>query len=172
VSPESAVHDLRSQLTNRDVAVCLRAGLLRVVDESPDDGQSDVHGQGQGDLLICREGREQLGQSVPAVSPLVVKQCPAGIGDGYQCGPPVSGIVDPGHQALPFQSLNQFGHRRLADACRRGQCRHPGWSFPIKRAQRRVGSQTQSSANTQVPNHEDRGLFKPLDSDLSADTAV
>ena len=163
---------LCSRLTDRDVAICLRAGLLRVVDESPDDGQSDVHGQGQGDLLICREGREQLGQPVSAVAPLVVKQCPAGIRDGYQGGPPVFGIVDPGHQTLPFQPLNQFGHRRLADACRRSQCRHPGWAFPIKRAQRQVGSQTQSSANTQVPNHEDRRLFKPLDSLLSADTAV
>jgi hypothetical protein len=172
VSLRSAVRGSCPRLTDRDVSSCLRAGLLRVVDESPDDGQSDVHGQRQGELVTCREGREELGQLLPAVAQLVVKQCPAGIGDGYQSGPPVSGIVDPGHQTLPLQPLNKFGHRRLADACRRGQCRHPGWSFPIQRAQRQVGSQTQSGANTQVPNHEDRRLFKPLDSDLSADTAV
>ena len=40
---------------------------------------------------ICREGREQLGHPVPAVAPLVVEQYPAGVGDGYDSGPPVSG---------------------------------------------------------------------------------
>ena len=105
--------------------------------------QSHVHGQSQSDLLICREGREHLGHPVPAVAPLVVEQCPTGVGDGYQSGPPVSGVVDPCHQTLPFQPLNQFGHRRLADIRRHGQRRHPGRSFPIKRAQRQVGSQTQ-----------------------------
>jgi len=168
----SAVSGLRPRLTDRGVAVCLRAGLLSVVDESPDDGQSHVHGQGQGDLVFCREGREQLGHPVPAVALQVVEQCPAGVGDGYHSGSPVSGVIDPGHETLPFQPLNQFGHGRLADARRGGQHRHPGGSFPIKRAQRQVGSQTQSSANSEVPNHEDRRLFKPLDSELSADTAV
>jgi len=44
-------------------------------------------------------------------------------------------------------------------------------SFPMKRAQRHVGGQTQSCAIGQVPSHEDRRLFKPLDSVLSADPA-
>jgi len=131
-----------------------------------------MHGQGQGDLVLCREGREQLGHPFPAVAPLIVEQRAARLGDGYQSDSPVSGVLDPGHETLPFQPLNQFGHRRLADARRCGQHRHPGGPLPIKRAQRQVGSQTQSCANGQVPNHEDRRLFKPLDSDLSADAAV
>ena len=56
-------------------------------------------------------GPRQLGHPVPAVTPLVVEQRPAGVGDGYQSGPPVSGVVDPGHQTPPFQPLNQFGRR-------------------------------------------------------------
>jgi len=35
--------------------------------------------------------------------------------------------------------------------------------FPIKHPQRQVGSQTQPCTNGQVPNHQDRRLFKPLD---------
>ncbi|MDT5162537.1 MAG: hypothetical protein QOC90_2847, partial [Mycobacterium sp.] len=58
------------------------------------------------------------------------------------------------------------------DARRRSQRRHPGWPLPLKGAERQVRSETQSSANGQVPNDEDRRLFKPLDSDISADTTV
>jgi hypothetical protein len=40
----------------------LSAGSVSVVDESADDGQSHVHGQGQRGLVFCRQARQQLGQ--------------------------------------------------------------------------------------------------------------
>ena len=55
-----------------------------------------MHGQGQGYLVFCREGCEQLGHPFPAVALLIVEQRAAVVGDGYQSDPPVSGVLDPG----------------------------------------------------------------------------
>jgi hypothetical protein len=50
----------------------LGAGPVSVVDESADDGQSHVYGQGQRGLVFCRQSRQQLGQPVAAVAALIV----------------------------------------------------------------------------------------------------
>jgi hypothetical protein len=59
------------------------------VDESADDGQSYVHGQGQRGLVFCWQGGQQFGQLVAAAAPLFVQRRPPVVGDGYQSGPPV-----------------------------------------------------------------------------------
>ena len=117
-------------------AVWLRAGLVALWTSRADDRQRHVCGQDQRRLVLWREGLEQLGQSVAAVPPPVVHQRPPGVRDVYQSDPPVFGVVDPGRQALPLQTLDQLGHRRLGDALRRGQRREPDRTFLIEPAQR------------------------------------
>jgi hypothetical protein len=65
------------------------------VDESADAGQRHAHRQDQRGLAFCLPRRKQIGQPVAAVAPLVVGQCPPGVGQGYQGRPPVSGVPTP-----------------------------------------------------------------------------
>src|SRR6478672_9562124 len=80
---------------------CRNMGPTSLVDESPNDGQSDMHGQLQCGLVVCRKGREHLGQLFAALAPRINAQCPPGVAEAYQSNPSVFGVVDPGHQALP-----------------------------------------------------------------------
>ena len=67
---------------------------------------------------VWGEGREELGQSVAAIPPPVVQWRPPGVRGLY---------------------LDQLGHRRLADARRRGERRQSDGTFPIKRLERHGG---------------------------------
>jgi hypothetical protein len=120
----------------------------------------------------CWQGREQHGQPVAALAPMITTQRPPGVAEAYQRNPPVFGVVDPGHQALPLQPLNHLGHRRLTDARRRGQCRHPEGSFLIKRAQRQDRGQVRCCTIGQVPHNQHRRLLEPLGSVVSGVGAI
>jgi len=137
-------------------------------------GQSHVHGQGQGDLVFCREGRQQLGHPVPAVAFLIVEQRAAGVGDGYQGGPPVSGVLRPGSRDPAVPAAEPVRSSPAGRCSPRRPTRSPrAGPLPIKRAQRQVGSpdpvlcEGLSAETMRIAR-----LFKPLDSDLSADAAV
>src|ERR1700678_2411112 len=92
-------------------------------DQSRDDGKSDVRGQAQRRLVLWGQGGQQLGHPLPAVPLLATQQRPPSGGDEYQSHPSVFGVVDPADQTLPLQALDELGHRRLAEALRRGQRR-------------------------------------------------
>jgi hypothetical protein len=70
----SAVPGLRPRRSVEGAVVCRNAGPMSLVDESSNNGQSDTHGQVQCGLVFCWQGREQHGQPVAALAPVITTQ--------------------------------------------------------------------------------------------------
>src|ERR1700692_4463859 len=109
---------------------------VRVGDKPMEDRKRGSGPEPPRGFPLRRQRFQQCFQAFPPHSLPFVEQFQTVTGDTDEGSTPIAGIGEPGHQALPFLSLDQLSHRRLADPFLRGQRRKPDGPFTAHPVQR------------------------------------